>query len=148
MIIQSYFFNRTLTALPELFKGVIFRMNSLAWPEHPTIPTQIYGLWVHVHAVWCKAACGVSDIHVVWVGCVEWCAHAVWGKVACSVSDSHVVWVGCVEGCRPFVLLPWPNWWCLVWLPPSLNHLFFFGIWLGQHRFLVLVNNGGIYNRD
>jgi len=37
------FFNRTLTALPELFKGAIFRVNSLAWTEHPTIPTQIYG---------------------------------------------------------------------------------------------------------
>ena len=59
------FVNRILTALPELFKGVIFRVNSLAWPEHPTIPTQIYGLWMHVHAVWCKAACGVSDSHVV-----------------------------------------------------------------------------------
>jgi len=59
------FVNRTLTALPELFKGVIFRVNSLAWPEHPTITTQIYGLWVHVHAVWCKAACSVSDSLVV-----------------------------------------------------------------------------------
>jgi hypothetical protein len=59
------FVNCTSTALPELFKGVIFRVNSLAWTEHPTIPPQIHGLWVHVHAVWCKAACGVSDSHVV-----------------------------------------------------------------------------------